>query len=228
MPSLILSAATDARPPPWPAPPRACLPVPAWPRATQALLAPPMPARRRADILAANAQDLASFTGSAAFRTGCCSPRPRRRHGGRACAKSRLCRTRWPAPSRNGRARTACVISRIAQPIGVLGMIYESRPNVGADAAGIAIKSGNAILLRGGSESFHSAAAIHAAIAAGPARSRAAGGLRADRPHHRPRLRRRHAGRAGLIDLIIPRGGKSLVERVQREAACRCWPMPRA
>ena len=59
------------------------------------------------------------------------------------------------------------VISRIAQPIGVIGMIYESRPNVGADAAALAIKSGNAILLRGGSESFRTAQAIHRAMTAG-------------------------------------------------------------
>ena len=110
------------------------------------------------------------------------------------------------------------VIRRVPQPLGVLGMIYESRPNVGADAAAIAIKSGNAILLRGGSESFHSAAAIHQAIIAG---LRAAG-LPEDVVQVAPSTDRGFVAAMlaanGLIDLIIPRGGKSLVERVQREA----------
>jgi glutamate-5-semialdehyde dehydrogenase len=109
-------------------------------------------------------------------------------------------------------------IRRIAMPIGVIGMIYESRPNVGADAAALCLKSGNAVLLRGGSESQRSAQAIHAALTLG---LRAAGLPEAcvqiaptvDRAYVAAML----AG-AGLIDLIIPRGGKSLVERVQREA----------
>jgi glutamate-5-semialdehyde dehydrogenase len=101
----------------------------------------------------------------------------------------------------------------------VIGMIYESRPNVGADAAGICLKSGNAVILRGGSESFRSARAIHAALAealrqAGlpdaaiqlvPTRDRAAVGLML-------------AGLDGAIDVIVPRGGKGLVGRVQAEA----------
>ena len=109
-------------------------------------------------------------------------------------------------------------IRRIAAPIGVIGMIYESRPNVGADAAGLCLKSGNAVILRGGSDSFHSAGAIHAAIAAG---LRAAGVPEAavqippatDRSFVAAML-----AAAGQIDLIIPRGGKSLVTRVQAEA----------
>ena len=109
-------------------------------------------------------------------------------------------------------------IRRIATPIGVIGMIYESRPNVGADAAGICLKSGNAVILRGGSESVRSAAAINAALVAG---LRAAGlpeacvqiAPDADRAYVAAML-----AAAGLLDLIVPRGGKSLVERVQREA----------
>jgi glutamate-5-semialdehyde dehydrogenase len=109
-------------------------------------------------------------------------------------------------------------IRRVAMPIGVIGMIYESRPNVGADAAALCLKSGNAVLLRGGSESLRSAHAIHAALIEG---LRAAGlpeacvqiAPNADRAYVAAML----AG-AGLLDLIIPRGGKSLVERVQREA----------
>ena len=97
-------------------------------------------------------------------------------------------------------------------------MIYESRPNVGADAAGLCLKSGNAVILRGGSDSEHSAQAINRALRAGLL----AAGLpeaciqvapNADRAYVAAML----AG-AGLLDLIIPRGGKSLVERVQREA----------
>ncbi|WP_419757521.1 glutamate-5-semialdehyde dehydrogenase [Acidisoma sp.] len=107
---------------------------------------------------------------------------------------------------------------RVSTPIGVIGMIYESRPNVGADAAGICLKSGNAVILRGGSDSFHSAGAIHAAIAEGV---RAAGLPEAavqvapgrDRAFVAAML-----SASGLIDLIIPRGGKGLVTRVQAEA----------
>src|SRR5271165_3907674 len=109
-------------------------------------------------------------------------------------------------------------IRRISTPIGVIGMIYESRPNVGADAAALCLKSGNAVLLRGGSESHRSAGAIHAALSAG---LRDAGlpeaavqvAPTADRAFVAAML----AG-SGLIDLIIPRGGRSLVERVEREA----------
>ena len=109
-------------------------------------------------------------------------------------------------------------IQRIAQPLGVIGMIYESRPNVGADAAGLCLKSGNAVILRGGSDSFHSARVIHEAVTDG---LRHAGVPEAavqippatDRAYVAAML-----GAAGQLDLIIPRGGKSLVERVQREA----------
>ncbi|WP_347267818.1 glutamate-5-semialdehyde dehydrogenase [Paracoccus sp. (in: a-proteobacteria)] len=109
-------------------------------------------------------------------------------------------------------------IQRVATPLGVIGVIYESRPNVTADAAALALKAGNAVILRGGSESLHSSAAIHQALVTGlkqaglpetaiqlvPTRDRAAVGamLRAQ----------------GLIDVIVPRGGKGLVGLVQAEA----------
>jgi len=109
-------------------------------------------------------------------------------------------------------------IRRIPQPIGVIGMIYESRPNVGADAAGLCLKAGNAVILRGGSDSFHSAGAIHQAVTEG---LRAAG-VPQDAVQIPPATDRAYVaamlGAAGQIDLIIPRGGKSLVERVQAEA----------
>ncbi len=109
-------------------------------------------------------------------------------------------------------------IQRIATPIGVIGMIYESRPNVGADASALCLKSGNAVILRGGSDSLHSARAINEALvegleAAGLPRACIQVPPNADRAYVAAML----AG-AGLIDLIIPRGGRSLVERVQREA----------
>jgi glutamate-5-semialdehyde dehydrogenase len=106
----------------------------------------------------------------------------------------------------------------VATPIGVIGMIYESRPNVGADAAALCLKSGNAVLLRGGSESFFSARAIHAALVEGLV----AAGLPEACVQVPPGSDRGYVSAmlqaAGRIDLIIPRGGRALVERVQRES----------
>ncbi len=110
------------------------------------------------------------------------------------------------------------VLSRIRVPLGVVGIIYESRPNVTADAAALGLMSGNAVILRGGSEAVHSNRAIHAALAAGLEGA----GLPADAVQLVPTQDRAAVGallRAqGLIDIIIPRGGKSLVARVQDEA----------
>jgi glutamate-5-semialdehyde dehydrogenase len=109
-------------------------------------------------------------------------------------------------------------IRRVAQPLGVIGMIYESRPNVGADAAGICLKSGNAAILRGGSDSQHSARAIHAAFTEGLKRA----GIDEACVQIPPSTDRAYVAAmlaaGGEIDLIIPRGGRSLVERVQAEA----------
>ena len=110
-------------------------------------------------------------------------------------------------------------IERVRVPLGVVGVIYESRPNVTADAGALCLKAGNAAILRGGSESFRSARAIHAALVEGllaaelpqaaitlvPTRERAAVGMML-------------AGLDGAIDVLVPRGGKSLVARVQTEA----------
>jgi glutamate-5-semialdehyde dehydrogenase len=110
-------------------------------------------------------------------------------------------------------------ISRVATPIGVIGMIYESRPNVTADAAALCIKSGNAVILRGGSDSMRSSRAIHAAMLDG---LRAAGlpdaCVQLARTTDRAAVGEMLQGLDGAIDLIIPRGGKSLVARVQSEA----------
>jgi glutamate-5-semialdehyde dehydrogenase len=110
-------------------------------------------------------------------------------------------------------------IERVRVPLGVVGVIYESRPNVTADAGVLCLKAGNAAILRGGSDSFRSTKAIHAALVEGlaeadlpaaaislvPTRERAAVGMML-------------AGLGGAIDVLVPRGGKSLVERVQTEA----------
>jgi glutamate-5-semialdehyde dehydrogenase len=110
------------------------------------------------------------------------------------------------------------VLSRVRVPLGIVGIIYESRPNVTADAAALGLMSGNAVILRGGSEAVHSNRAIHAAFAAGLVEA----GLPADAVQLVPTQDRAAVGamlRAqGLIDIIIPRGGKGLVARVQDEA----------
>ena len=109
-------------------------------------------------------------------------------------------------------------ISRVSVPLGVIGIIYESRPNVTADAGGLAVKSGNAAILRGGSESFHSSRALATALRAG---LRAAG-LPEDAIQLVPTRDRAAVGMMltmnGVIDIIVPRGGASLIERVQRES----------
>ena len=110
-------------------------------------------------------------------------------------------------------------IERVRVPLGVIGVIFESRPNVAADAGALCLKSGNAVILRGGSDSFRSCGAIHRCLVEGlrkvglpeeaivlvPTRDRAAVGLML-------------AGLQGAIDVIVPRGGKNLVARVQDEA----------
>ncbi|MEO5375054.1 MAG: glutamate-5-semialdehyde dehydrogenase [Alphaproteobacteria bacterium] len=109
-------------------------------------------------------------------------------------------------------------IARVRVPIGVIGIIYESRPNVTADAGGLCLKSGNAAILRGGSESFHSSSAIMDCLAQGIA----AAGLPADVLRMVPTTDRAAVGEmltmTGLIDVIVPRGGKSLIERITAES----------
>jgi glutamate-5-semialdehyde dehydrogenase len=110
-------------------------------------------------------------------------------------------------------------IQRVRVPLGVIGIIYESRPNVTADAGTLCLKSGNAVILRGGSESRHSNAAIHACLVDGLQ----AAGLPAECIQLVPTTDRAAvgymlAGMADYIDVIVPRGGKSLVQRVQQEA----------
>jgi glutamate-5-semialdehyde dehydrogenase len=118
----------------------------------------------------------------------------------------------WTRP--NGLA-----FSRVRVPIGVIGIIYESRPNVTADAGGLCLKSGNAAILRGGSDSFHSSGAIIACLQrgldiAGLPRTAIQMVPNADRDCVGLMLE----GLGGSLDLIVPRGGKSLVARVQQDA----------
>jgi glutamate-5-semialdehyde dehydrogenase len=110
------------------------------------------------------------------------------------------------------------VLTRVRVPIGLIAIIYESRPNVTADAAALGFRSGNAVLLRGGSEAVNSNRAIHAALV----RGLEAAGAPADAIQLVPTQDRAAVGAmltaAGLIDMIVPRGGKSLVARVQADA----------
>ncbi|HEY9057924.1 MAG TPA: glutamate-5-semialdehyde dehydrogenase, partial [Aurantimonas sp.] len=110
-------------------------------------------------------------------------------------------------------------IERVRTPLGVVGVIYESRPNVTADAGALCLKSGNAVILRGGSDSARSSAAIHAALVAGLVHA----GLPEDAIQIVPSTDRAAVGEmlkglGGAIDVIVPRGGRSLVARVQDEA----------
>jgi glutamate-5-semialdehyde dehydrogenase len=119
---------------------------------------------------------------------------------------------RWTRP--NG-----LELERVRTPLGVVGVIYESRPNVTADAGSLCLKAGNAVILRGGSDSFHSSRAIHAAMVEGLV----AAGLPEDAiqlvpTRDRTAVGEMLAGLGGAIDVIVPRGGRSLVERVQSEA----------
>ncbi|QMV00491.1 glutamate-5-semialdehyde dehydrogenase [Devosia sp. D6-9] len=110
-------------------------------------------------------------------------------------------------------------IQRVRTPLGVIGVIFESRPNVTADAGALTLKSGNAVILRGGSDSVHSARAIHACLVEGLVSA----GLPADAIQYVPTTNRDAVGEMlkglnGNIDVIVPRGGKTLVARVQDEA----------
>jgi len=119
---------------------------------------------------------------------------------------------RWTVPS-------GLDIARVATPLGVIGIIYESRPNVTADAGALCVRSGNAAILRGGSESTHSSGAIAMALREG---LRAAGlpedAVQLVATTDRAAVGHMLAGLGGQLDVLVPRGGKSLVTRVQQEA----------
>jgi glutamate-5-semialdehyde dehydrogenase len=111
------------------------------------------------------------------------------------------------------------LIERVATPLGVVGVIYESRPNVTADAGALCLKSGNAVVLRGGSDSFHSSGAIRACLLDGLRQAGLPEAAIARAPFtSREAVGEMLKGLGGTLDVIVPRGGKSLVDRVQREA----------
>lgn len=176
---------------------------------------------RSREILAANAEDMAA--GQANGLSGAMLDRLRLDEGrlaGIADAIAAVAALPDPAGAEIDRVTrpNGLVLSRVRVPLGVVGIIYESRPNVTADAAALGLMSGNAVILRGGSEAVQSNRAIHAAFAAGLVEA----GLPADAVQLVPTQDRAAVGamlRAqGLIDIIIPRGGKGLVARVQDEA----------
>lgn len=172
-------------------------------------------------ILAANAQDMA--TGEARGLTAAMLDRLKldsERLRGIAAAVAAVADLPDPVGQeidRNERPN-GLVLSRVRVPIGLIGIIYESRPNVTADAAALCLRSGNAVLLRGGSEAVHSNRAIHAALVSGLSEA----GIPAAAVQLVPDQDRAVVGAmltaAGLIDMIVPRGGKSLVARVQADA----------
>ena len=178
--------------------------------------------RRQAErILAANAQDIAS--GEARGLSKAMLDRLRlddKRLEGIAAAVEAVAALPDPVGEviSHSTVPTGLDLSRVRIPIGLIGIIYESRPNVTADAAALCVRAGNAVLLRGGSEAVHSNHAIHAALAEGLAEA----GVPAEAVQLMPTQEREAVGAmlraAGLIDMIVPRGGKSLVERVQNDA----------
>ena len=172
-------------------------------------------------ILAANAQDLAA--GEANGLTGAMLDRLKldeARLAGIADAVAQVAHLADPVGQVIDASErpNGLKLSRVRVPIGLIGIIYESRPNVTADAAALCVRAGNAALLRGGSEAVLSNRAIHAAMA----RGLAAAGVPEAAVQLVPTQDRAVVGAmltaAGLIDMIVPRGGKSLVARVQADA----------
>ena len=177
--------------------------------------------RERERILAANAKDIAA--GEARGLSKAMLDRLRlddKRLEGMAAAVEAVAALPDPVGEVISRSSvpSGLDLSRVRIPIGLIGIVYESRPNVTADAAALCVRAGNAVLLRGGSEAVHSNRAIHAAFAKGLAEA----GVPAEAVQLMPTQEREAVGAmlraAGLIDMIVPRGGKGLVERVQNDA----------
>jgi glutamate-5-semialdehyde dehydrogenase len=177
---------------------------------------------RKAEILAANARDLEAAKANA-------MPAPMQDrlalNDARIEAMAKGVEEVAAQPDPNGRELKRWTrpngldIARVSTPIGVIGIIYESRPNVTADAGAIALKAGNVAILRGGSDSIHSSSAIHAAMVEG---LKAAGlpeaAIQYVKTSDRAAVGLMLEGLSGSIDLIVPRGGKGLTGRVMREA----------
>ena len=176
---------------------------------------------RQAEVLAANAEDMAR--GEANGLTSAMLDRLKltpERIEGIATGLEAVAKLSDPVGQEIDRAvrPNGLILSRVRVPLGVVGIIYESRPNVTADAGGLAMMAGNAAILRGGSEARASNGAIHACLQQGLAEA----GLPEDAIQLVPVSDRAAVGAmltaVGLIDIIVPRGGKSLVARVQDEA----------
>ena len=189
-------------------------------RKARALAAAAAAIRERADaILAANADDLAAAAGLSSALVDRLTLDAGRIEGIAAGLEAVAALPDPVGATIDRRTRpNGLRLDRVRVPIGVIGLIYESRPNVTADAGALALMAGNAAILRGGSEAARSNAALHACLTAGLE----AAGLPADAVQLVPTTDRAAVGALlaahGLIDLIVPRGGKSLVARVQAEA----------
>jgi len=177
---------------------------------------------RRADILAANSQDLAEARASgasAAFLDRLALDDKRIAGIAEALELVRDLDDPVGAVMQSWTRPNGMTIERVRVPLGVIGIIYESRPNVTADAAALSLKSGNAAILRGGSESHRTNRAIHVALSAALARaSLPEAAIQLVPTRERAAVGMMLAGLDGTIDVIVPRGGKSLVARVQEEA----------
>lgn len=172
-------------------------------------------------ILAANAQDVAA--GEAKGLTGAMLDRLRldsARLAGIADAVEQVASLPDPVGEviSESERPNGLKLSRVRIPIGLIGIIYESRPNVTADAAALCLRSGNAVLLRGGSEALHSNRAILAAMVSGLEQAGVPGAAVQLVPMQDRAVVGAMLTAAGLIDMIVPRGGKSLVARVQADA----------
>ena len=177
---------------------------------------------RRADILAANSQDLAEARASgagAAFVDRLALDDKRIAGMAEALEVVRDLDDPVGAVMQSWTRPNGMSIERVRVPLGVIGIIYESRPNVTADAAALSLKSGNAAILRGGSESHRTNRAIHVALTAALARSTLPeAAIQLVPTRERAAVGMMLAGLDGTLDVIVPRGGKSLVARVQEEA----------
>ena len=178
--------------------------------------------RQTADILAANAEDMAE--GEQKGLSAAMLDRLRL-DGARLEAIARGLEQIAELPDPLGRVLAewrrpnGLLIRRVAVPLGVIGIIYESRPNVTADAGALCLKSGNAVILRGGSESLRSSAAIHAALVEGlRAANLPEGAIQLVPVADREAVGLMLSGMTEFIDVLVPRGGKGLVARVQQEA----------
>jgi glutamate-5-semialdehyde dehydrogenase len=176
----------------------------------------------RADILAANAEDLADATASnanPAFLDRLTLDADRIEAMAEGLEVIRKLKDPVGTVLASWRRPNGMRIERVREPLGVVGVIYESRPNVTADAGALCLKAGNAVVLRGGSDSFRSARAIHAAMVHGLVEARLpAAAISLVPTRDRTAVGMLLAGLYGAIDVIVPRGGKDLVARVQTEA----------